>query len=595
MLKSRGTRILSAGIAAVLVMGTACPVFATTGIEKEETVYAVADNQLDIDEVIVSEWLKNNDEQKTIKDKSDLKDIENVKGDETFTQDGSTVKWRANGNDIYYQGSSDKALPVTMHASYMLDGKSVTPDEIKGQKGSIEIHITYQAQDAPFAAVTGMSLDGDKFSNVKISSGQVINSGDDYYVVGIALPGMENITGSLGLDISDEIIIKADTTDFTYETMVTVLSNEMIKDLDADLGSIDELEASVDELVSSSQQLTDGAQTLSDGISTAAEKFDLVDGYMTKLQDGITKINSNMKTLKEGLATLSEGSTNLYEGISSLKTNLDATYKGASDLVAGMNMLSPDDIEKATSGVGQIYTGLKNVDDGLDKLYTTMSGINSQESEVITQLKQIRESYKAAGVDTSALDKAIEGLEKTNKGESQAIESLSSNGTLRTGLTQLEEGTKGASDQISAGVKGLKEGSIKLQKALEAEAEGAATLETGAKSLNEGIASAYSGADKLASGTSTLNTSAGKIASGTAKLGKGVVELKEGALELATGMQKFNDEGIGSIASMYNKIAGGAVDTMNSKINAAKAYKSYGGAAKDADTTVKFIIRSEGI
>ena len=28
MLKSRGMRILSAGVAAVLVMGTACPVFA---------------------------------------------------------------------------------------------------------------------------------------------------------------------------------------------------------------------------------------------------------------------------------------------------------------------------------------------------------------------------------------------------------------------------------------------------------------------------------------------------------------------------------------------------------------------------------------
>ena len=93
MLKSRGMRILSAGVAAVMVMGTSCPVFAASGIEKEETVYAVADSQLNIDEVIVSEWLKNNDEQKTITDKSDLTDIENVKGDETFKQDGKTVKW----------------------------------------------------------------------------------------------------------------------------------------------------------------------------------------------------------------------------------------------------------------------------------------------------------------------------------------------------------------------------------------------------------------------------------------------------------------------------------------------------------------------
>ena len=596
MLKSRGMRILSAGVAAVLVMGTACPVFAASGIEKEETVYAVADSQLNIDEVIVSEWLKNNDEQKTITDKSDLTDIENVKGDETFKQDGKTVKWNADGNDIYYQGKSDKELPVKMSASYMLDGKYVTPEEIKGQKGSVEIHITYQAQQSsPFAAVTGMVLDGDKFSNVKINSGQIINSGDDYYVAGIALPGMADITGSLGLDISDEIVIKADTTDFTYETMVTVLSNEMLKDLDGDLGSLGDLQSSVDELVSSSQMLTDGAKTLSDGISTAAEKFGLVDGYMTKLQDGVTEIDKNMKTLKAGLAKLSKGSTDLYAGVSDLQTSLEATYKGANDLVAGMNMLSPDDIEKATSGVGQIYTGLKNVDAGLDKLYTTMSGINSKESEVIGQLKQIREAYKAAGVDTAALDKAIAGLEQTNAGQGQAIENLSSSGEIRTGVDQLAQGAKGASGQLAEGVKSLKEGSVKLQQALEAEAAGAKTLAGYTKDLNDGIASAYNGADKLAAGTSTLNTSTGKIAAGTAKLGDGVTELKDGALELSTGMKKFNDEGLGSIAAMYDKIANSSVDSMNSKIDAAKAYRNYAGAAKDADTTVKFIIRSEGI
>lgn len=595
MLKSRGMRILSAGVAAVLIMGTACPVFAASGIQKEETVYAVADNQLNIDEVIVSEWLKNNDEQKTITDRTELTDIENVKGDETFKQDGKTVKWNADGNDIYYQGKSDKELPVTMSASYVLNGKSVTPDEIKGQKGSVEIHITYQAQDSPFAAVTGMVLDGDKFSNVKINSGQIINSGDDYYVAGLALPGMADITGALGLDISDEIIIKADTTDFTFDTIVTVLSNEMLKDLDGDLGSLGDLQSSVDELVSSSQMLTDGAKTLSDGISTAAEKFGLIDGYMTKLQDGVTEIDKNMQTLKAGLAKLSTGSTDLYAGVSSLQTSLEATYKGANELVAGMNMLSPDDIEKATSGVGQIYTGLKSVETGLDKLYATMSGINSKESEVISQLKQIEAAYKAAGVDTTALDKAIAGLEQTNAGQSQAIENLGDKSEIRTGVDKLAEGAKGASSQLAEGVKSLKEGSVKLQKALEAEAAGAKTLADGAKDLNDGITSAYSGADKLAEGTSTLNTSTGKISAGVTRLGEGVTQLKDGALELSTGMKKFNDEGIGSIAAMYDKIANGAVDSMNSKIDAAKAYKNYAGAAKDTDTTVKFIIRSEGI
>ena len=42
-----------------------------------------------------------------------LKDIENVKGDETFTQSGNKVTWQADGNDIFYQGTSESELPVT--------------------------------------------------------------------------------------------------------------------------------------------------------------------------------------------------------------------------------------------------------------------------------------------------------------------------------------------------------------------------------------------------------------------------------------------------------------------------------------------------
>ena len=43
----------------------------------------------------------------TINDESDLKDIQNVKGDETFTQNGDDVQWNGAGsNDIYYQGNN---------------------------------------------------------------------------------------------------------------------------------------------------------------------------------------------------------------------------------------------------------------------------------------------------------------------------------------------------------------------------------------------------------------------------------------------------------------------------------------------------------
>ena len=61
----------------------------------------------------------------TINDESDLKDIQNVKGDETFTQNGDDVQWSAGSNDIYYQGTTDKELPVGVEIKYELDGKEI--------------------------------------------------------------------------------------------------------------------------------------------------------------------------------------------------------------------------------------------------------------------------------------------------------------------------------------------------------------------------------------------------------------------------------------------------------------------------------------
>ncbi len=80
------------------------------------------------EETTVSEWLKN-PEKGTISDTSELKDIKNVKGDETFeTGSNNNVSWKSEGNDIYYQGTIDKELPVDVKVSYKLDGKSIFPE-----------------------------------------------------------------------------------------------------------------------------------------------------------------------------------------------------------------------------------------------------------------------------------------------------------------------------------------------------------------------------------------------------------------------------------------------------------------------------------
>ena len=71
---------------------------------KEETVYVIAGADGKQQSVIVSDWLENPNKETSLQDVSDLTDIENVKGDETWTANGTSLTWDAQGNDIYYQG-----------------------------------------------------------------------------------------------------------------------------------------------------------------------------------------------------------------------------------------------------------------------------------------------------------------------------------------------------------------------------------------------------------------------------------------------------------------------------------------------------------
>ena len=114
-------------LSAAMVLGLAATAgnvsYAATNVEKEETVYVNLDSDGTVDDVTVSNWLKNVTGTSDVQDVSNLKDIKNVKGDETFTQNGDKLTWKANDADIYYQGTTDEKPPVNVKISYQLDGK----------------------------------------------------------------------------------------------------------------------------------------------------------------------------------------------------------------------------------------------------------------------------------------------------------------------------------------------------------------------------------------------------------------------------------------------------------------------------------------
>lgn len=213
-------------------------------IGKDETVYVISNSVGNPEKVIVSDHLVNNDNKDTIEDASNLTDITNVKGDETFTQNGSKVTWDAQGSDIYYQGTSDEELPVTQKITYYLDGTETTPEELAGKSGKVTIRFDYTNNktveatidgkkeniNVPFVAISGMILD-DSFSNIEVTNGKVMADGNNSVVFGYALPGLAD---SLDVDeddfdedvsIPEYFEVTADVENFSLDMTMTVVAN----------------------------------------------------------------------------------------------------------------------------------------------------------------------------------------------------------------------------------------------------------------------------------------------------------------------------------------------------------------------------------
>ena len=431
---------------------------------KEETVYVKASPSGETQEIIVSDWLKNTDGNTSISDKSDLTDIKNVKGDETFSQDGDTLTWDANGSDIYYQGTSTKSLPVSVNVTYYLDGKEISADDLAGKSGHVKMvyqytnHMKQGEIYTPFVLFTGMILPGDNFSNVKVNNGKSISDGDKNIVIGVGLPGLEDslkIKGSdilddmdIDLDIPESFEVEADVTDFSLSMSMTVATPLSLDDLDLDsIDDEDDLKDKIDEISDAATDLVDGTSDLADGVQ------ELKDGC-TDLIDGINKLDDGAGDLNDGVQTLNNKKGDLIDGIKQLSDGLNQLNNKKGDLVNGVNQLA--------GGAATLDTGADSLKKGMDQL-----------ADGITTLDQNRPAL-------------VKGLQALIDGVGQ-IEDKKKD--LTEGTATLAEGVSTVDiylNQLKAGSKDLTDG---LKTLLSTETQ--ETLKNGLKTISGGLQSMY--------------------------------------------------------------------------------------------------------
>lgn len=512
---------------------------------KDETVYVLARADGSVEKIIVSDWVQNARGDAQLNDVTRLANIENVKGNETCTLggDGSCV-WDARGNDIYYQGSMDGELPVSVAVSYTLDGVAISPEELAGKSGRVTIRFDYANSQyetvdingkqekvyVPFALLTGVVMDNQVFTNVSVSNGKLINDGDRTIVAGLALPGLQDSLGLARdtLDLPEYVEITADAENFALEATVTLAANGLFNDAASEAGDfdgLDELDGKLEELIDAMEQLMDGSSRLYDGLCALLDSS-------RELVSGVDKLAAGTAQLQQGAEGLSAGAAQLQAGAASLSQGLDQ--------LAGQN-------DALNGGAAQVFQNL-------------LSTANTQ--------------LKAAGVQAPAL---------TADNYAQVLEGvIASAGGSPAG--QQVAALKASLDSYNGFYQGLQQYTA-----------GVAQAQAGAGELNTGIGSVKNGADSLSAGAGQLYDGALAIQKGAPALIDGVTRLRDGAMELNDGLKEFDEQGVQKLVDAFGGDLGALMDRLDAVKAVSERYNSFSGVGPDMEGQVKFVWRTQAV
>lgn len=567
---------------------------------KNETVYAILDGNGQVQQTIVSEWLKNPEGSTSVKDKTDLSDITVVKGNAEYTKDGSEdqIRWETDGSDIYYQGNSNKELPVDVHITYELDGTAVDADALSGASGHLKMTFQYTNNVSktvkingknkriyqPFVMISGMLLDNSKAKNITVENGTAVNSGDDTLVFGLAMPGLKDSMGlsdAIDLDIPETVTVEADVTDFSLMMTLTLASNNALSQLGLeDIDTVDDLKADMEELTNGMSDIVEGASQLDDGSQ--------------ELKDGLDALNSKAPDLSKGVSAMADGVKDLSDGVNTLTGKNEELKNGASKLANGLSELndslnnkeSEQQLEALVSGSTGISQGISDLSGSLAKITAGYDYTSGDLSNLIAGLEQyaqgLENSQDPAGAVYAGyirtLIETYQGLYANVAGVQSGVSDLSDYyRSVDTGISTLA----GSMNQIGDAVGQLTEGAVQLK--------------SGVDAYTDGVASASAGVKELKSGLNSLNGQIPALVKGIGQLSDGAVSLAAGTLELKDGVLRFDEEGIQKLADVIGNDLEGYFDRLKAIQEYAEEYTSFAGCSEGTECSVKFIYKTAGI
>lgn len=493
----------------------------TKALSKEETVYGKLDSNGIIKNVFVNEHLINNDKLDTINDYTELKNILNLNGDETYDLKDSKIIWNANENDIFYQGNYEGTLPINLNITYKLDGKEMKASDMLGKSGKVEIIVKYTNNDkhnmfingkyetiyTPFVITFGTSIDEKNNQNITINNGKVVSNGTKNFIVGLSTPGLYESLKVSNLKGLDTIKISYDTTSFELGPIYSIITPKLLSNEDL--------------------KIFDKIDNLTNKVNTLQKNMDLIENSSLKLYNGSTLIKNK---LSYSIEELKNNKGNVLSGKELENIGLDASNNIKKSFTDEYK-------EKIGNDAWNIVSSKLTTSSDVTKKITNIVSTSVNET-VINYLKSVGE---------------YEDYIKCNSGDENSCLVIANDKTLpyvkEAALNAASDSSKKASNYVS---NYTAKSVTKIIAPIIAENSASRVASNVAKEVAKEVSN------------TVRDESVKSISNSLTELYNGINELDNGLKELSEGITKFNDEGINSISKLVN----GDIKSLSSRVKA---------------------------
>ncbi|MFD2214642.1 YhgE/Pip domain-containing protein [Metabacillus endolithicus] len=445
---------------------------------------------------------------------SSLKNLTNV---DEMNQVDNAVELSASEGKFYYQGNmNEEPLPWNISISYLLDGKEISPEELAGKDGRVQVKIATSYNDQVdsvffnnYLLQVSLALNTDLFSNIEAPDGMLANAGKNKQVTFTVMPEKE-----------EELVVEADVVDFELEGInITGIPSSM----PIDAPDIDDMTGDLSQLTKAINKINNGVGDLQNGLA--------------QINDGAKKLGEGSLKYKEGMTSISSSSPEIVSASKSISQALQTLNASLANGSEDMNL---DDFEQLNSGLSEIAKGLRDTSDGLNTLkenYSTAYSTLNKAMEAIPEYEITKEQttqlYNSGG-DQAVLNQLLEtySAARTAKGTYEAVKQAfdAVNGTLEEvsgSLTLMADNL----DKMSGGLSTSLE-DMDFAKSFAQLQEAISQLSTNYQPFHSGLVKYTGGVNELSHSYTQIHNGIVGVSQGTNEIENGLSRLHDGTNEL---------------------------------------------------------------